>query len=137
MGEATPPSPLRKEPSVMDDWDGKERRVHECRYEPKITEMGENIIEVKGKVDTLNVRINGALEKIATHMTEGEGYRKLIIGTAITLVLSIIGGVGTTWVVTSQLGFTMGKFANQIQVNTGRLDKIEAYHEQRGTTRLP
>lgn len=100
-----------------------------CKKEKEINEISVGIAEIKGDVKTLNTRINGSMEKIASHMTEGEGYRRLIIGTALSLVLTILGGVTATWVITSQLGYTMGQFANQIKVNTGRLDKVEAFHE--------
>ena len=115
------------------EYKGVERRVQDhrdpviiCKQEDKINEIAVNIAEVNGCLKNLDTRINGSMDRIAHHMTEGEGYRKLIIGTAVSLILSILGGVSTTWIVTSQLGYTMGRFANQIEVNTKRLDKAEA-----------
>ena len=101
-----------------------------CKQEDKINEIAVNIAEIKGDVKSLDQRINGSMDKIASHLTEGEGYRKLIIGTAVSLILAILGGVSTTWIVTSQLGYTMGKYAQQIEVNTKRIDKSEAFHDK-------
>ena len=103
-----------------------------CKQEDKINQISVDIAEVNGCIKNLDTRINGSMDRIANHMNEGEGYRKLIIGTAVSLILAILGGVSTTWIVTSQLGYTMGRFANQIEVNTKRLDKAEAIHERSG-----
>lgn len=96
-----------------------------CKQEEKINEISENVIETKGEIKSLNLRINGALEKIANHMTEGEGYRRLIVGTAISLVLSILGGIVT--VVT--LAYHLGAYTRQISVNTERLNIVEQDHK--------
>ena len=101
-----------------------------CKQEDNIKTLVVDVAEIKGDVKNLDVRINGSMDKIACHLTEGEGYRKLIIGTAVSLALSILGGVLTTWIVTSQLGYTMGKFANQIEVNTKLLDIDEEIHRE-------
>lgn len=119
---------------ILESWDGKtERRVVEhiiCKKEKEISDIAIGIVEIKGDVKHLNTRINGSMDKIALHVADGDKYRRLIIGTAISLVLTIIGGISTTWLITSQLGYTLGKYANQIEMDATRLNKIEEFHVQ-------
>ena len=89
-----------------------------CKQEDNIRLIVVGISDMRGEVNLLNNRINGSMDKIAAHVEEGVGYRKLILGTALSLIMAILGGIVTTWIVTSQLGYTMGQFAKQIQVNT-------------------
>lgn len=110
-------------------YQGTERRAVEhiiCNKEKDIQAISIDVSEVKGDVKALGIRINGSLDKIATHIMEGDNWRKLIVGTAISLILAIIGGVSTTWIVTSNLSFNLGTYAKQIMVNTERLSNIEA-----------
>lgn len=96
-----------------------------CKQEDKINTIATSVTETNGEIKSLNLRINGALEKIAAHMTEGEGYRKLIVGTAISLVLSILGGIVTV----ATLSYHLGSYTRQIAVNTDRLNEIESDHK--------
>jgi hypothetical protein len=93
-----------------------------CKQEEKIHNISDTIIRVEGKVEKLDLRINGSLEKIGEHIADGSWYRKLIITTAISLVLSVIGGIFTA----AMIAYRLGQYTNQIAINTGRLTNLES-----------
>ena len=105
-----------------------------CPYKEKIEMIDNNVSSlrvdiagVKGDIKNLDTRINGSLEKISSHITEGTWYRRLIIGTALSLVTTIIGGIYTA----SQISFSLCQYANQIEVNTGKLHELERMTHER------
>lgn len=101
-------------------WDGAERRTHECHYEDKIMEIREDVIEVKGDVKHLNARINGALDKITSHIEEGEFWRGLVAKIGITLIIAVIGWIFTAGAIT----FHLGKVIKQVEINTIVITKL-------------
>ncbi len=111
---------------------GGEKLVHDhrdpiiiCKQEEKINEMSLNVTEIKGDVKNLHLRINGSLEKMAIHVEDSTYWRRFIVGVAISLVVSILGGTAALY----QLSYSLGEYTRQIKVNTVRLDKVEAFHE--------
>lgn len=119
---------------MSDKWNGEDRRIHNhgdpiiiCKQEDKINEMSEGIVRVEGTISKLDMRINGSMDKIARHMQEGDWYRKLVIGTAISLALSIFGGIITTLTVSSSIAYQVGQYAKEITVNTSKIENIENY----------
>lgn len=123
----------------MTEWNGVERRAQDhtspviiCKQEKEIKDMSLGITEIKGDVKLLNNRINGSMEKIASHMQEGEGYRRLLITTAVSLVLAIIGGAVTA----GSICYNLGQYTQQIAVNTKRLEVIELNERTRTSMRL-
>jgi hypothetical protein len=92
-----------------------------CKQEEKINDIFIDITEINGSLKALNLRINGVLDKIATHMVEGESYRRLIVGTAVSLVIAILGGIGTA----GTIAYNLGQYTQQILTNSERLRKLE------------
>ena len=102
-------------------YQGNDRRaLHDCIHEDDFKKMAVEVAEIKGDVKLLNSRINGSLEKIASHMEEGVWYRRLVIGTAISLVLSIMGGIYTA----SSISATLGRYMERVDINTERWSKL-------------
>ena len=114
-------------------YSGQERRTQDhrdpviiCTQEDKINEMHTDVVEIKGDVKKLDLRINGSLEKISDHITEGRSWRQLIVGIAVSLVLTILGGIYTAFTIS----YNLGNYTKQIAVNTNRLDVIEEEHRE-------
>jgi hypothetical protein len=102
-------------------YQGAERRMtHDCIHEDDFKKMAVEVAEIKGDVKLLNARINGSLEKIASHMEEGIWYRRLVIGTAVSLILSIMGGIYTA----STISATLGRYMERVDINTERWRKL-------------
>lgn len=108
-------------------WDGVERRTNvmrcpvDCRLEEAVMQASKDIVELRGEVKTLNVRINGSLDKISNFMESGIWWRRTIVGVVITVLLQATGG----FVVATQLAESFGQNKRQIDVNTHRLDVLE------------
>lgn len=119
-------------------WDGKERRVQDhtnpiiiCKQEHKIDRMSDSVIRTEGALEKLDLRINGTLEKMAVHVEDSTYWRRFIMGVAVSLVVTILGGITTVGIVT----YNLGEYTRQIKINTERLSKIEAIqhiHEKKG-----
>jgi hypothetical protein len=120
-------------------WDGNERRKNVqdhrspiiiCKQEEKINDISDAVHRTEGAVERLDLRINGTLEKMAVHVEDSTYWRRFIMGVAISLVVSIVGGATALF----SLSYNLGEYTRQIKVNTDRLDKIEYFHDslQRG-----
>ena len=94
---------------------------YDCRFEDKILGTSEGVIRIEGDVKQLNTRINGALDKIASHVEEGTWYRRLILTVGIGLITTVLGGIYTA----ATISYNLGQYSKQISVNTIRLDRIE------------
>jgi hypothetical protein len=101
-----------------------------CKQEKKIQDMSDGIIRIEGSISKLDLRINGTLEKMANHVEASEFWRRFIMTTAVSLVISIIGGAFALW----QLAYNLGQYTKQITVNTDRFNIIEEEH--RGGNKL-
>ena len=97
-----------------------------CKQEEKIINMSEGIIRIEGSIEKLDLRINGSLEKMANHVEASDFWRRFIMTTAISLIISIIGGAYALWTLT----YNLGQYTKQIQVNTERLSVIEEEHRE-------
>ena len=111
-------------------WDGmtERRKVQDhnspiiiCKQEDRVTNMYESMIRTEGTIDRLDARINGTLEKMALHVEDSDYWRRFIVGTAVGLVISILGGIVTI----SSIAYNLGEYTKQIRVNTDRLEHIE------------
>jgi hypothetical protein len=111
---------------------GPERRIQDhtlpiviCKYEDSIKSLYETGIRTEASIKALDLRINGTLEKMTEHVNDSAWWRNFIMGTAITMVLSLLGWIVTAWITTSSLSYNLGQYSKQIQINTGRLSLIE------------
>ena len=67
-------------------------------------DLRERVAEVKGSVDTLNVRINGSLDKISNHIQESVKFRDLIVKLVYSSVIqgfSVAFMAGMAWLMIS------------------------------------
>ena len=118
----------------MATWDGKtERRVQDhrdpiviCKQEDKINEISDAVHRTEAAIGRLDMRINGTLDKMAVHVEDSTYWRRFIVGLAISLVISILGGASALF----NLSYSLGQYTKMIQINTVRLDKVEAFHER-------
>ena len=117
----------------MTTWDGKERRIQDhrdpiiiCKQEAKINEIWDCVTEQRGETKALNLRINGSLDKMAVHVEDSTYWRRFIMATAISLVISILGGAAALF----SLSYNLGEYTRQIKVNTQRLDVMETFHQR-------
>jgi len=105
----------------------EERRKHNmcdyenCIFKEKIGNASESVIEIKGDIKNLSLRINGSLEKISSFMDSGIWWRRTIVALSFSLVLSIGSAVYTF----ATLAQNYGRNERQIEVNSHRLDIIE------------
>jgi len=97
-----------------------------CKQEEKIDEIATTINRIESSIQRLDMRINGTLEKMGTHVEDSTYWRRFIVGVAISLVLSIVGGA----VALFNLSYNLGAYTRQITVNTGRLQILESYHRE-------
>jgi hypothetical protein len=106
-----------------------------CKQEGKIDTICDTLHRVDTSISKLDMRINGSLDKMAIHVEDSIYWRRFIMGVAISLVVSIVGGATALF----SLSYNLGQYTKMIQVNTGRLDKIEGFHErlQNGESRVP
>jgi PIN domain nuclease of toxin-antitoxin system len=116
-----------------------------CKQENKIVDMSDGIIRIEGRIEKLDLRINGTLEKMANHVEDSEFWRRFIMGTAVSLVISILSGAYALWFLT----YNIGQYTKQIQMdaayisemreqelqaqairssNTARIQNLEEYH---------
>lgn len=114
-------------------WKGEERRVQDhregtiiCKQETAIKDISEAVIRTEGAVQRLDLRINGTLEKMAVHVEDSSYWRRFIVGVAISLVISILGGIVTVF----SLSYNLGQYTSQIQVNTERIHSIEVENDR-------
>ena len=120
----------------MGKWSGKEKRkidlsfhadilseIHDLKLNlsSHIGDERSSLEVIKGDVKVLSTRINGSLDKIGSFMESGLWYRRLIITTAVSLVLTILGGIFTA----SSISYYVGGTFKQVQINTKRLDLLE------------
>jgi len=119
----------------MTTWNGVERRkdvqdhrdpIIICKQEEKIHQIWDEVSELRGEAKALNLRINGSLDKMAIHVEESAYWRRFVVGVAISLVISLLGGAAALFT----LSYSLGEFTRQIKVNTGRLDVIETFHQR-------
>lgn len=112
---------------------GEERRIQDhtdilviCKQEEKINKISESVHRTENAIEKLDMRINGTLEKMSIHVEDSIYWRRFIVGVAISLVLSIIGGS----VALFSLSYNLGTYTKQIIVNTERLNIIEEEHRE-------
>ena len=53
-------------------------------------ELVKDIAVIKNTVEHLDKRINGSLDKVASHIEDGYVWRRVIVGVAITLIIQVI-----------------------------------------------
>ena len=92
-----------------------------CKQEDSIKLISDSVIKIDGKLEKIDLRINGTLEKMAVHVEDSVYWRRFIVGVAISLVIAIIGGITTA----STIAYNLGQYTRQIIINTGRLEKLE------------
>ena len=97
-----------------------------CKQEEKIDEIATTINRIESSIQRLDMRINGTLEKMGTHVEDSIYWRRFIVGVAISLVLSIVGGS----IALFNLSYNLGAYTRQIVVNTDRLKIIEEDHKR-------
>jgi len=125
-------------------WDGNNRRkevqdhrdpIIICKQEENINDISESVVRIEGAISRLDLRINGSLDKMSTHVEDSTYWRRFIVGIGVSLVISIIGGATALF----NLSYNLGEYTRQITINTKRLDIIETNHQrvQDGTSRLP
>ena len=114
-------------------WDGTERRMQDhrngnviCKQEDKINLICDTMIRTEGRLEKLDLRINGSLEKMAVHFEDSTYWRRFIMGVAVSLVVSIMGGILTVALV----AYNLGEYTRQIKTNTVRIDVIEDCHKK-------
>lgn len=95
-----------------------------CKQEENIVSIKDAIHRTESAIIKLDMRINGSLEKMSIHIEDSIYWRRFIVGVAVSLVLSIVGGA---WALFS-LSYNLGTYTKQIVVNTGRLDNLEEIH---------
>jgi uncharacterized membrane protein (Fun14 family) len=112
---------------------GEERRIQDhrdvlliCKQEDKINAIFDAIHRTEASVERLDMRINGTLEKMSGHVEDSVYWRRFIMGVAVSLVLSIIGGC----VALFSLSYNLGQYTRQITINTDRLDEMEKEHKE-------
>jgi len=123
MSEWKPGDPDRRK--YMEVQDHRDPQII-CKQESKIIGMSEGIIRIEGSIERLDVRINGTLEKMANHVEASSFWRNFIMTTAISLIISILGGAYALWTLT----YNLGQYTKQIQINTERLGIIERDHHR-------
>ena len=97
-----------------------------CKQEEKINDISDSVHRTESAVQRLDMRINGTLEKMGTHVEDSNYWRRFIMGVAVSLVLSIIGG----GIALFNLSYNLGTYTRQIMVNTDRLRTIEDDHKR-------
>jgi putative NADH-flavin reductase len=95
-----------------------------CKQEDKIDKIFDSIHRTESAVDKLDMRLLNSLDKMSVHVEDSIYWRRFIVGVAISLVLSIVGGS----VALFSLSYNLGTYTRQIVVNTDRLDQIEKEH---------
>jgi hypothetical protein len=112
-------------------YQGVERRVQDhrepiiiCKQEDKINDMSDAVHRTEAAIGRLDMRINGTLEKMSTHVEDSTYWRRFIVGVAISLVISILGGACALF----NLSYSLGTYTRQITIDTERLAVIEQEH---------
>jgi hypothetical protein len=95
-------------------WDGVERRK-EIRYCDNHIDLMQTVARIEERLIAVDKRINGSIDSIEKHIEHGSKWRLTIATIGIGLLVTIF---------TRFWGWA--KFEKQIEINTGRLDKIEA-----------
>jgi hypothetical protein len=99
-----------------------------CKQEDNIKEIGNTMIRTEAKIEKLDMRLNGAFEKMAVHVEDSIYWRRFIVGVAVSLVITIIGGIVTA----VTISYNLGQYTKQIAVNTCRLNVIEESYRYNG-----
>jgi hypothetical protein len=81
-----------------------------CAKEKEIGIISDSVIRTEGALERLDLRINGTLEKMATHIEDSTYWRRFIVGVAISLVISILGFAATSWAIS----YNLGQYAEKI-----------------------
>ena len=108
-----------------------------CKQEEKIDKIFDSIHRTENVVEKLDIklcttfdkidmRINNTLEKMGVHVEDSIYWRRFIVGVAISLILSIVGGC----IALFSLSYNLGQYTRQIIVNTDRLNIIESEHKE-------
>jgi hypothetical protein len=58
---------------------------------------------------------------MASHVEDSDYWRRFIVGTAVGLIVSILGGIVTI----TTIAYNLGEYTKQIKINTERLAYIE------------
>jgi len=96
-----------------------------CKQEDSIRTISDTMIRTESKIEKLDMRLNGAFEKMAVHVEDSTYWRRFIVGTAISLVIAILGGIITA----ATIAYNLGQYTRQITVNTIRIAEIEEDHK--------
>ena len=119
----------------MSNWNGEERRknvqdhrnpIIVCKQEDSIKVIEKAALKTESLITALDLRINGTLEKMTTHVADSTYWRRFIMGVAISLVMSMLGGA----IALFSLSYNLGLYTKQILINTTRIDLIEEVHRR-------
>lgn len=113
---------------MTQSYTGEDRRTQNhndpliiCKQEDKINVIADSMIRTEGALEKLDLRINGTLEKMAIHVEDSTYWRRFIVGVAISLVCSILGGIATV----SVLSYNLGQYTKQIAINTLSIGEVK------------
>jgi hypothetical protein len=91
---------------------------HYCVHEDEFKQLAVDVTAIRGTLSNLDLRINGSLDKMKSHMEAGRLWRMTTAGLVVSFLLS-----GIVWV------FYAGSLAKQVQVNTQRWDRLLEQHK--------
>jgi len=97
-------------------WNGEERRKKQEYCDGHI-KLCEDVSFIKAKLVSLDERINGSLEAISKHISEGKGWRTTIASITVAMIVQII-----------IFANIFGALCKQVEINTVRLDAVEVIH---------
>jgi hypothetical protein len=66
-----------------------EERRHDCRFEDRIIGMALDMESTKVVVQSVDKRINGVFQRIGEHINEGIGWRRVIVGVVLTMLIQL------------------------------------------------
>jgi len=95
-------------------WDGVEKRK-EQRYCDGHLEFSNTLVRIEERQIAIDRRINGSIDAVEKHIEHGTKWRLAIVVAFIGLVGVFLGSIKG-----------LGKAEKQIEVNTGRLDRLES-----------
>ena len=91
--------------------------IHDHRNPAIICCQEDDIKELRKELSNLAKDMS----MVSVWIEQSKSYRKLVVGTAISLAISILGGIYTA----GQITFYLGQYANQIKIDTERISQME------------